>query len=35
MRRIGPYDAIHVGAAASEIHQSLVDQLNSPGRWVV
>lgn len=28
----GPYDAIHVGAAASEIHQELIDQLKSPGR---
>lgn len=30
----GPYDAIHVGAAASTLHQSLIDQLNSPGRSV-
>jgi protein-L-isoaspartate(D-aspartate) O-methyltransferase len=28
------YDAIHVGAAALELHQELVDQLNSPGRYV-
>lgn len=27
-----PYDAIHVGAAAAEHHQSLVDQLKAPGR---
>lgn len=27
-----PYDAIHVGAAAEELHQSLVDQLKAPGR---
>jgi protein-L-isoaspartate(D-aspartate) O-methyltransferase len=27
-----PYDAIHVGAAAAEHHQDLVDQLKSPGR---
>jgi protein-L-isoaspartate(D-aspartate) O-methyltransferase len=30
-----PYDAIHVGAAAAEHHQSLVDQLKSPGRLFV
>lgn len=30
-----PYDAIHVGAAAAEHHQTLVDQLKSPGRWVL
>lgn len=29
-----PYDAIHVGAAAKEAHQELLDQLKSPGRWV-
>ena len=28
----GPYDAIHVGAAAKEAHQDLLDQLQSPGR---
>ncbi|KAF2862242.1 protein-L-isoaspartate O-methyltransferase [Piedraia hortae CBS 480.64] len=28
----GPYDAIHVGAAASEFHQELIDQLKAPGR---
>ncbi|KAI9834238.1 MAG: hypothetical protein M1819_003076 [Sarea resinae] len=28
----GPYDAIHVGAAAAEHHQTLVDQLKAPGR---
>ena len=27
-----PYDAIHVGAAAAEHHQVLVDQLKAPGR---
>ena len=27
-----PYDAIHVGAAAAEHHQTLVDQLKAPGR---
>lgn len=26
------WDAIHVGAAAVEVHQELVDQLRSPGR---
>ena len=28
----GPYDAIHVGAAATEAHPTLVDQLRAPGR---
>ena len=28
----GPYDAIHVGAAAKEAHEELVEQLKSPGR---
>ncbi|MCJ1322387.1 hypothetical protein MMC15_007735 [Xylographa vitiligo] len=28
----GPYDAIHVGAAAVEAHGSLVEQLKAPGR---
>ncbi|KAI9860151.1 MAG: hypothetical protein M1813_006261 [Trichoglossum hirsutum] len=28
----GPYDAIHVGAAAASVHQPLIDQLKSPGR---
>ena len=27
-----PYDVIHVGAAASEMHQEIVDQLKAPGR---
>lgn len=31
----GPYDAIHVGAAAIELHQELVDQLKSPGRLFI
>lgn len=26
------WDAIHVGAAASELHRELVEQLNAPGR---
>lgn len=30
-----PYDAIHVGAAAAEHHQDLVDQLKAPGRYVL
>lgn len=29
------WDAIHVGAAAVELHQDLVDQLRAPGRWVI
>jgi protein-L-isoaspartate(D-aspartate) O-methyltransferase len=31
----GPYDAIHVGAAAKELHQDLVEQLKSPGRMFI
>ncbi|KAL8934196.1 MAG: hypothetical protein Q9211_005359 [Gyalolechia sp. 1 TL-2023] len=31
----GPYDAIHVGAAAAEEHQALVEQLRAPGRLFV
>lgn len=27
-----PYDAIHVGAAAKEIHAELLEQLKAPGR---
>ena len=30
-----PYDAIHVGAAAAELHNGLVDQLKKPGRQVI
>lgn len=30
----GPYDAIHVGAAAVEVHMKLVEQLKAPGRYV-
>lgn len=30
-----PYDAIHVGAAAPEIPQSLLDQLKPGGRLVI
>lgn len=29
-----PYDAIHVGAAAREIHPQLLEQLKAPGRSV-
>jgi protein-L-isoaspartate(D-aspartate) O-methyltransferase len=31
----GGWDAIHVGAAAVELHQDLVDQLRSPGRMFI
>ncbi|KAI9791038.1 MAG: hypothetical protein M1835_000582 [Candelina submexicana] len=31
----GPYDAIHVGAAAGEMHQTLIDQLKAPGRLFI
>ncbi|EDR03761.1 uncharacterized protein LACBIDRAFT_295156 [Laccaria bicolor S238N-H82] len=31
----GPYDAIHVGAAAANVPQSLIDQLASPGRMFI
>ncbi|EEA19743.1 hypothetical protein TMatcc_009887 [Talaromyces marneffei ATCC 18224] len=31
----GPYDAIHVGAAAVELHATLVDQLQAPGRMFI
>jgi len=27
-----PYDAIHVGAAAADFHQPLIEQLKAPGR---
>ena len=27
-----PYDAIHVGAAAAEAHETLIEQLKAPGR---
>ena len=30
-----PYDAIHVGAAAKELHPNLVDQLKRPGRMFI
>jgi protein-L-isoaspartate(D-aspartate) O-methyltransferase len=31
----GPYDAIHVGAAAPTLPQPLVDQLAAPGRMFI
>ncbi|KEF62100.1 protein-L-isoaspartate O-methyltransferase [Exophiala aquamarina CBS 119918] len=31
----GPYDAIHVGAAAKEMHPDLMEQLKSPGRMFI
>ncbi|KAL9114159.1 MAG: hypothetical protein Q9227_001931 [Pyrenula ochraceoflavens] len=31
----GPYDAIHVGAAAREIHNDLIEQLRAPGRMFI
>lgn len=34
-REDAPYDAIHVGAAAAEHHQELIDQLKAPGRLFV
>ncbi len=34
-REEGPYDAIHVGAAAAEAHSSLIDQLKAPGRMFI
>ncbi|KAI4168032.1 MAG: hypothetical protein LQ343_006739 [Gyalolechia ehrenbergii] len=34
-REGGPYDAIHVGAAAEEEHKGLVEQLRAPGRLFI
>ena len=31
----GPYNAIHVGAAAKEVHHHLIDQLDQPGRMFI
>lgn len=31
----GPYDAIHVGAAAQSFHAELLEQLKSPGRMFI
>ena len=32
---VGPYDAIHVGAAAPTMPQALIDQLNTPGKLFI
>lgn len=32
---IGPYDAIHVGAASERVPDALVDQLKAPGRMFI
>ena len=32
---IGPYDAIHVGAAAASIPPALIEQLAKPGRMFI
>ncbi|RYP61729.1 hypothetical protein DL770_009730 [Monosporascus sp. CRB-9-2] len=32
---VGGWDAIHVGAAAAELHEELVQQLRSPGRMFI
>lgn len=34
-RERAPYDAIHVGAAAGEVHGPLLEQLKAPGRYGV
>ncbi|PGH16098.1 protein-L-isoaspartate O-methyltransferase [Polytolypa hystricis UAMH7299] len=31
----GPYDAIHVGAAAATMHEPLIHQLKAPGRMFI
>jgi protein-L-isoaspartate(D-aspartate) O-methyltransferase len=31
----GPYDVIHVGAAAATLHEELVGQLKAPGRMFI
>jgi protein-L-isoaspartate(D-aspartate) O-methyltransferase len=31
----GPYDAIHVGAAAQSLHPELLEQLKTPGRMFI
>ncbi|KAL1958457.1 hypothetical protein VTO42DRAFT_4321 [Malbranchea cinnamomea] len=31
----GPYDAIHVGAAAASMHEPLIEQLKAPGRMFI
>lgn len=35
MTCLGPYDAIHVGAAAPSMPSDLIDQLASPGRMFI
>lgn len=35
MTYLGPYDAIHVGAAAPSMPSDLIDQLASPGRMFI
>ena len=32
---VGPYDAIHVGAAAPTVPEALIDQLAKPGRMFI
>lgn len=32
---IGPYDAIHVGAASERLPEALVNQLKAPGRMFI
>ena len=32
---LGPYDAIHVGAAAATVPSALIEQLASPGRMFI
>lgn len=32
---VAPYDCIHVGAAAPEMPQALIDQLKAPGRMFI
>ncbi len=34
-REGGPYDAIHVGAAARDVHPQLIEQLKAPGRMFI
>jgi protein-L-isoaspartate(D-aspartate) O-methyltransferase len=34
-KEMAPYDAIHVGAAARDLHAEIVEQLKSPGRMFI
>ncbi|KAF1808483.1 protein-L-isoaspartate O-methyltransferas-like protein [Eremomyces bilateralis CBS 781.70] len=34
-KELAPYDAIHVGAAAKELHPKLIEQLKAPGRMFI